>query len=80
MALVADFHCIECDQDKHEVVDGSRVCASCRTAKASLAKRVFLSGLKGMTVEERLARIEALLYDANVEARLRSLEAHHIRY
>lgn len=63
MALITDFTCSDCDKEKYEVVDGSGVCQDCRWKKATKAKRRFLSGLKGLSLEERLERIEELLYD-----------------
>jgi len=63
MALITTLTCLECEKDKYEVVDGSGVCQDCRWKKYNKAKRQFLSGLKGLTPEERLSRIEELLYE-----------------
>jgi hypothetical protein len=44
------------------------------------ARRKHLAGLKGLTVEERLVRIEAELYDTAANRRIGALEALNHRY
>ena len=80
MALVTNVHCKVCGETKNEVTDHSGVCQECRRKAASKARRVHLAGLSGMTTEERLEKIEAQLYDLNMEQRLRSIESHFARY
>ena len=80
MALVTDINCKSCGETKHEVTDHSGVCQECRRKIASKARRVHLAGLRGMTPEERLERIEAQLYDFDTERRLRAIEASHTKY
>lgn len=63
MAFVTDVTCKVCGKTRHEVTDHSGVCQNCRSEAISKARRVHLAGLKGMTVKERLERIEAQLYD-----------------
>lgn len=81
MAFVDTFTCSECNSERTEVVDNNGgVCCSCRLKKSSKAKRLHLSGLKGLTVEERLSRLEELEYDVDAGKRLSSLEGYHARY
>ena len=80
MALVTDVNCKECSTTKHEVTDHSGVCQDCRAEIAGKKRRVHLAGLRGMTPEERLERIEAQLYDLDAERRLRAIEAANTRY
>lgn len=75
MAYVTNVKCKECGQTRREVTDHSGVCQECRRKITSKARRVHLAGLRGMTIEERLERIEAQLYDLDVERRLKALEA-----
>jgi hypothetical protein len=63
MALVADVYCQVCGKTKHEVVTLRNICNSCRKAEEDKQKRVHLAGLKGLTVEERLEKIEEWIYD-----------------
>ena len=80
MAFVTDFQCKECKEEKHEVYTYENICQDCRSNLASKKKRMFLSSLKGLTIEERLNRIEEVLYDLNINNRLKSLESYHIQY
>jgi hypothetical protein len=79
MARVANFLCWDCDREVLEVyIDGT--CASCRVKKADLARRMHFGALDGLTVQERLSRIEIQLYDLDVEKRLKALEAKNATY
>ena len=82
MAYVGDVNCTECNTKKREVVHpmDSSTCNSCRHKKASKKKRLHLASLKGLTVEERLDRIEEVLYDTNADRRLKGLEAENQTY
>ena len=60
MAYIYEEYCPECDKEVM-MVDGH--CADCRAREASRKKRVALAGLRGLTKEERLDRIEEMLYD-----------------
>ena len=63
MAFVTEINCKVCGKTRTEVTDHSGVCQDCRYKASSKARRIHLAGLKGMTVKERLERIEAQLYD-----------------
>jgi hypothetical protein len=76
MAFITDVHCQICRKIKHEVTNHDNKCNECRNAELDKAKRTFLAGLKGLTVEERLARIEELFYDLNLDRRLGVMEAY----
>lgn len=85
MALVAEYRCVRCKKERYEIVLPSRVCSHCREQDhqdALKARRIFLAGLTGLTIEERLSRIEALLYDSDADKRLTTLEglANPLRY
>lgn len=80
MAYISQFVCTVCNEPRHEVVVASGVCASCRRAEAIRARRTHLASLLGLTVEERLARLEAIQYDEDAGRRLDALEAMNARY
>ncbi len=66
MAFVGDYTCSRCHNPRHEIVTRDRVCSHCRrddAKAASKARRVYLAGLTGLTTEERLAKLEAQMYD-----------------
>lgn len=80
MAYVTDVKCKVCGETKYEVTDNSGVCAVCRHQIADRRRREHLAGLRGLTVEERLDRIEAALYDVRAEERLKRLENRSLPY
>ena len=69
MALVTEFTCAVCRQPCHELVVRDHrgpVCAGCRQAdlaKESKVRRLTLASYEGLTERERLAQLEASLYD-----------------
>jgi len=81
MAFVANFRCSSCGQEKEEVVhDQGRVCRSCRRDKEIADRAAHLKKLKEMPIEERVSRIEEMLYDLDLERRLKALDALTTRY
>ena len=80
MAFVAEFICIECRRFVNEVVDGSSTCARCRLALAKADKDAHMSRLSILPIEERVRRIEEMLYDLNTDSRLRKLECRNVSY
>ncbi len=83
MALVTDFTCSRCRTNSYGLVRRDYLCPTCVEAdrQASLkGRRVYLAGLTGLTPEERLAKIEAYLYDLDAKARLEVLEDHNATY
>ncbi len=85
MALVSTYTCSRCHTERTELTHADRVCSHCRIdddVKASLEKRMALAALTGLTTDERLARIEASLYDIEhtLAARVAALEARNITY
>ncbi len=68
MALIREITCTVCEKTKFQNVRGfNGVCIECLEKAASKKKRVHLAGLKGLTVEERLEKIEEQLYDTPFE-------------
>lgn len=66
MAILRTFTCLECGRHRNETVassDHSNTCHGCKAKLANKARREFLAGRAGLTVEERLAWIEARIYD-----------------
>jgi hypothetical protein len=63
MALVADVNCPNCGQTKHEVVHFSSICMDCRCKEQNRKRRVHFASLEGLTLEERIERIEIELYE-----------------
>lgn len=81
MAFLKKFICSLCQQEKRECVSDDREnCQSCETKQRSQKRRLALAALKGLTTEERLEKIEAQLYDLDVESRLSRLEAKFVTY
>lgn len=80
MAYIKEFICISCGKVKREVVHKSGICASCRFQSYNRSKRLHLASLKGLTIFERLERIEEYLYDLDALSRLEALEAKNITY
>lgn len=75
MAYITKCECRKCGKTKLE--DGHTfrgVCAECLATEADQSRRVHLAGLKSLSVEERLERIEAEIYDTQIEKRLSALE------
>lgn len=81
MAYITDCKCNECGKTKLEDAHTFRgVCSDCQKAGSDKARRKHLAGLKGLTVEERLERIEAELYDTAANRRIGAIEAANHRY
>ncbi len=85
MAFVTEYTCSRagCGNVHYGLVRKDRLCPACVEIdhKAALrTRRVHLAGLTGLTVEERLAQIEARLYDLDAEARLAALEVRDATY
>jgi hypothetical protein len=82
MAYITEIKCTICGETKRECLypDNPNICDSCRNKEYSKAKRLYLASLKGLTIEERLSKIEEDLYDLNINQRLSSLESNFIQY
>lgn len=81
MALLQERKCRKCEQIKLVNVHSfNGFCDVCQAEIASAERRQHLGGLKELTPEERLQRIEEQLYDLNAEARISGLEAQNQRY
>lgn len=66
MAIVRSITCSKCGQYKREArssSDFSNICLDCQAEIADQTRRQYLAGLKGLTIEERLSKIEAWIYD-----------------
>lgn len=66
MAHICVIDCPECGQTKVEVSNGTEVCNSCRHDFSTKKKRMHIASLKGLTVEERLSKIEECLYNLSI--------------
>lgn len=78
MALVAEFTCNHCGEHRHEVVTRERVCLACRTKEEDETRRRHFAGLKGLTPDERLSRLERENYE--MKQQLAALQASNARY
>lgn len=81
MALVVNMTCTRCGRNQ-DVVIGSgepqpRICPECEKAEDDRKSREFFHGLDGLTTEERLRRLEEILYDAPWEKLYRSMNARY---
>lgn len=67
MAYITEVHCSSCGKTCMEAVAAGNVapdtCSICTTEEIASARAVHLAGLKALSVKERLARIEAWIYD-----------------
>lgn len=66
MAILHTITCQTCGQSKQVCCspsDWPTECHECASAKAAQDRAVHLEGLQALTLEERLARIEAWIYD-----------------
>jgi hypothetical protein len=80
MALIRDELCQRCEQTKPVDAHVFRgVCHECLKAEADQKRRMFLASLTGLTIEERVKRIEELLYDLPLDLSNR-FEPKHIVY
>lgn len=80
MALVAQFTCMECREEKHEIVTPTRICSSCRAAIADAKELAHMRRLEALPSLERIRRLELQLYRLDAESRLKALETLNTRY
>jgi hypothetical protein len=84
MALIQKITCEACGETKmdeyHSFCRHEYKCWECWSKEQSKKRRLHLSSLKGLTVEERLERIEAALYDSDADQRIGILESIHRTY
>lgn len=76
MAYITEKTCNFCHRT--ERTDGHTwrgMCSACKSRKVKLDRAQHLAGLTGLTFEERIDRIEKMLYDLHIEERLKALEA-----
>lgn len=66
MALYQHYCCLQCKTDVYAVSipDLPNICPACCKVIEQERKDHFLGLLKGLTIEERLSRIEQALYDS----------------
>lgn len=79
MALITNFRCKECERIVREVYR-DETCSDCRAKLSNKARRVYFAGLKGLTVEERLDRIEQFLYDSDIDNKLKFIQSKLATY
>lgn len=66
MARYEQIFCTSCQRTKQVVRgagDWGATCNECESAAAEKAKKEHLDGLKALPLEERVARIEAWIYE-----------------
>lgn len=63
MALITDIHCKECGKTKYEVTHHDSLCSDCRSDIIDKKRQEYLSGLKRLSIEDRISKIEADLYN-----------------
>ena len=73
MALVVEFYCSICGCGETMAIPSGaarpNVCNACRQKEKSAEKRQYFSGLDGLTIEERLRKIELWIYEYKLETR-----------
>ncbi len=80
MAYITQITCKVCGKTKTEVRVEANRCNDCRKAAQDLQRRTTLASLKGLTIEERIIRMETLLYDLDIGHRLSVLESNFLTY
>ncbi len=71
MAIISEFLCDTCHQNvsaSHSVRTYPSTCDLCKTAAADAERNVFLEKRSRASVEERLAWLEANVYDSDLKA------------
>ena len=66
MAFIINFICRTCHQNVQEAVGSGQTrnqCRSCENKEAAAKRAQYLKGLEALTIEERLAKLEAWTYD-----------------
>jgi hypothetical protein len=66
MAYIHEIDCPKCGQTKTEVKNVYGMCNDCVVKEKSAHKRMHLASLQGLTIEERMIRIEEQLYDLSL--------------
>lgn len=80
MALVKGFVCLKCGQFRFDILNVDNICSDCQENDADKQRRMHFAMLKGLTIEERLDRIEKELYALNIQNRLKNLESKNATY
>ena len=78
MAIQTILNCKQCGERKYEYKDNNdyeQICNSCIVKNQDQDRQVYLDRLKNLTIEERMEKIEEILYDLNLNKRLKSLES-----
>ena len=67
MAMIMDIHCSMCGKIRQITVGAGRlkptVCGTCENLENDRKRREHFKGLDGLTVEERLRKIEYWIYN-----------------
>jgi len=66
MALLNTITCTQCGNLKevcHSASDYPTICSDCESLNANTIRNAHLAVMKQMPLEDRIARIEAILYD-----------------
>ena len=61
--LVQQEHCDECDRHTYHY---NGKCGVCSEKEADQRKRMYFTSLQGLTLEERIDRIEKSLYEMSI--------------
>lgn len=75
---VGQRYCSKCKEETTHHDLSCQVCAAEAIKEESQKRRVFLAGLKGLTTDERLEKIEAQLYD--MHSKVNALEVKTATY
>lgn len=75
MAIVTKIKCIKCGESR-VVAHGANsmapcICTDCVQKKALEDKKLYLDGLKKLSLEKRISRLEELMYEAPWESAIR---------
>ena len=75
MAHVVAYMCIKCGKHEHEAIGAGSptptTCSECRKKETDQKRILHFQGLNGLSLEERVRRIEEWIYDYKVPINIR---------
>jgi hypothetical protein len=80
MALIRNFTCKSCKNEKYELLSQDRLCSKCRAELARIEENAHLDKLALMPLEDRVRNIERQLWRLRAEQRISALESLNYTY
>lgn len=77
MAFVTDYRCNKCGKTGKIAVGAGQlapnICTECDAKEKDIKRRTHFSDLDGLTIEERLRRVEEWIYDYKIPISIRDV-------